>query len=258
MRKLAALLLSVVVSACAANPIVADPHSDAPEQRPSGLALFTHPGSYAQALQAWRTPEEVNAWIRARFDYDPDRSVLLSETQRAQRAGPAIHTPEAFYVAPKGICVDLARFAVETLRRVAPQLKASYLMIEFDPVAIRGNVLRRHWVATFEREGKFYFFADSKRPGVMAGPYASTQAYISDYARYRGREIVSFREQDSFMRRAKTPAAKQQRDAAAPDADEAVGQSNCTRCSARPLSHVAMALASGSSFSALHVWSGAA
>ena len=62
----------------------------------------------------------------------------------------------------------------------------------------------------FERADKFYVFADSKHPGYLAGPCASTQAYIGEYARCRGRVIVSFREMESFMRRAKTPVAKRQ------------------------------------------------
>ena len=107
---------------------------------------------------------------------------------------------------------EIAAADAATLRALAPALKARYVMIEFDPVAIRGNTLRRHWVAAFERDGKRYFFADSKRPGHIAGPYASTQAYLDDYAKYRGREIVAFRELETYLRRAKTPAAKQRRE----------------------------------------------
>lgn len=193
----------------------ADPLSDAPEDRERAVHNAQDYPSYVQAVQAWRTPEDVNAWIGAKFEYDGERSMLLSETQRARKAGPPIYPPADFFAAPKGICVDLSRFAVETLRAVAPALKARYVMIEFDPVAIRGNTLRRHWVAAFERDGKRYFFADSKRPGHIAGPYETTQAYLDDYAKYRGREIVAFRELESFMRRAKTPAAKPRREAGA-------------------------------------------
>jgi hypothetical protein len=85
-------------------------------------------------------------------------------------------------------------------------------MLEFDPVAIAGNTLRRHWVVSFRSDGKYYFFADSKRPGHVAGPYENTQAFIADYARYRGRTIVSFREAESYERRMRTLAAKQSRD----------------------------------------------
>ena len=133
------------------------------------------------------------------------RAMQLSETQRQANGRMPILAPEAFFAAPRGVCVDLSRFAVETLRAIAPEARAAYVMIEFDPVSISGNTLRRHWVASFERDGKRYFFADSKRPGHMAGPYGSTQEFIDEYARYRGRRIVSFREAESFERKARTP-----------------------------------------------------
>jgi hypothetical protein len=212
MSKLAALAFAFGLCICSSCSHAADPLSDAPEDRERATHSAPDFPSYAQALHAWRTPEDLNAWIGAKFEYDLERSMLLSETQRADRPGPPIHLPEAFFASPKGICVDLSRFAVEMLRMVAPDLKARYVMIEFNPVAIRGNTLRRHWVVSFERGGQRYFFADSKRPGHMAGPYASTQAYLDDYATYRGREIVAFRETETFMRRAKTPAAKQRRE----------------------------------------------
>lgn len=210
MRTLAAFAIALASWVSCSN--AADPLSDAPESRERPAADVPNFPSYAQALRAWRTPEDVNTWIAAKFEYDGERSMLLSETQRSQRPGPPIYPPAEFFAAPKGICVDLSRFAVETLRAVAPALKARYVMIEFDPVTLRGNTLRRHWVAAFERGGQRYFFADSKRPGHIAGPYASTQAYLDDYAKYRGREIVAFRETDSFMRRAKAPVAKQRRE----------------------------------------------
>lgn len=191
---------------CVPYSYAADPLSDAPEERQRSIREVPDFHSYAQAVQAWRAPEDLNDWIAAKFEYDMERSMLLSETQRAQKPGPPIYPPAEFFAAPKGICVDLSRFAVETLRVVAPELKARYVMIEFNPVAMRGNTLRRHWVVSFERGGQRYFFADSKRPGHIAGPYASTQAYLDDYVKYRGREIVAFRELETFKRRAKTPA----------------------------------------------------
>ena len=123
-----------------------------------------------------------------------------------------ILSPEAFFGSPAGVCVDLARFGVETLRAIAPETQPTYLMIEFDPVAIKGNTLRRHWVVSFQREGQHYFFADSKRPGLMVGPYKTVQAFIAEYAHYRGRQIVAFRTAESYERRLRTPAAKQSRE----------------------------------------------
>ena len=107
---------------------------------------------------------------------------------------------------------DLSRFAVETLRAVAPSAKAAYLMIEFDPAVISGNTLRRHWVVKFERDGKLYFFADSKRPGHIAGPYSTVQEFIDQYSQYRQRRIVSYRALESHERQLKKHAPKASRE----------------------------------------------
>lgn len=203
------LVLLAALAGCAALA-PSDPDSDAPDARagPAARAALPQPASYAQALQAWASPEQVNAWIGQRFEYDMARALRLSESQRLARGTLPIHAPADFYAQPQGVCVDLARFAVETLQAIDAPSKAGYLMIEFDPVSIRGNTLRRHWLASFERDGQRYFFADSKRPGYIAGPYASTQDFISDYARYRGRPIVAFRELPSYQRRLKARAAR--------------------------------------------------
>ncbi len=206
-RILATLVLSLL-AACGALPGTADPASDAPEGPRPPIAAFKDAPSYEQALQAWRTPEDVNAWIGAKFRYDMPRAMRLSESQRL-RAGPLpIHPPAAFFDAPSGVCVDLSRFAVETLRQIDPGTKPGYLMIEFAPVAVAGNTLRRHWLAFFVRGGQYYFFADSKRPGVMAGPYAGPAPFIAEYAAYRNRQVVAFREVDSYQRRQRSMAAK--------------------------------------------------
>jgi hypothetical protein len=102
---------------------------------------------------------------------------------------------------PSGVCVDLARFAVETLRHIDPAPDPRYLMIEFAPVQIGDATLRWHWLASFRMDGRHYFFADSKRPGHIVGPHSSPQEFIEAYARYRGRPIVAFHELDSFQRR---------------------------------------------------------
>jgi len=183
--------------------------SDFPEPLPRETFRVVEAPHYRDALQRWRTPEDINAWIGATFEYDVQRALLLSETQRAAGASPSIYAPEEFHANPRGICVDLSRYAVETLRAIAPHLFAKYVMIEFDPLTLSGNVLRRHWVATYERDGQRYFFADSKRPGHIDGPYATTEAFLDAYAKYRERSIVSFRELDSYQRRMQAKAAAQ-------------------------------------------------
>jgi|SRR5882672_47078 len=207
MRSSLALLGLVAMTACQSAPPAparADPASDAPEPATSRIASFRQADTYANALLAWRTAEDVNAWIGARFTYDFDRAMRLSETQRARSGQLAIHTPSAFFVAPAGVCIDLARFAVETLRHIAPDLETRYLMIEFAPVTIGGNTLRLHWVAAFVRDGSYYVFADSKRPGHLAGPYDTPAQFIDEYAQYRGGPIVAWHEVESYQRKQRT------------------------------------------------------
>lgn len=200
-----------MLAGCAAMPDAADPASDAPEVRRVAGDAPIDIADYSRALTTWRNAEQVNAWIGARFEYDGVRAIQLSETQRRLNGRMPIIEPDVFFAMPSGVCIDLSRFAVETLQQIDPSAKARYVMIEFDPVSIAGNTLRRHWVVGFERDGQHYFFADSKRPGHIAGPYASTEAYITEYARYRGRVIVSFRVTDTYQRRAKVQATPRSR-----------------------------------------------
>jgi hypothetical protein len=212
MPRVLAFLLLAAMAACTTFPEAVDPTSDAPGAQRLRTASFKDAASYQQALQVWRTPEDVNAWIGARFDYDLSRAMLLSETQRSRSGQLPIYPPQEFFAAPSGVCVDLSHFAVETLRHIDPDARASYLMIEFAPVTIDGNTLRMHWLASFTRDGKHYFFADSKRPGHIAGPYASATEFIGEYATYRGRHIVAFREIDSYQRKQRRLASEQRRE----------------------------------------------
>lgn len=213
MRSVVASFLLALLAGCSALADAADPASDTPEGPRPSVTAFRDAPSYAQALQAWRTPEDVNAWIGAKFRYDMPRAMRLSESQRT-RSGPLpIHPPQAFFADPSGVCVDLSRFAVETLRQIDPQAKTGYLMIEFSPVTLGGNTLRRHWVAFFVRDGGYYVFADSKRPGVLAGPYAGPAQFIEEYSAYRKRPVVAFRELESYERKL---AAKRGREPRSP------------------------------------------
>lgn len=209
MRIVLAVFAAIALAGCSALSVTADPASDAPEARISDGGKFTQASSYGDTLKLWRSAEDINAWVNARFEYDPAHAIQLSETQRQKNGRMPILAPEVFFAAPRGVCVDLSRFAIETLRAIDPDTQPAYVMIEFDPVTIAGNTLRRHWVASFLRAGQHYYFADSKRPGHIAGPYGSTQEFIDEYARYRGRRVVSFREVDSYERQARTMAPKQ-------------------------------------------------
>jgi hypothetical protein len=206
-------VLPFLLAVACAWPAIAhgdEPH-DAPDPaHPRPAATADAPASYPQALADWRSAEAVNDWLGARFTYDRDRALALSETARAAGGRTAVIEPQAFFAAPHGVCVDMARFAVATLREVDPAAQASYLTIEFAPVEIAGRTLRRHWMAAFRRDGRYYFFADSRRPGHLAGPYASVDEFVAEYAAYRGRAVVSYRLADSYersLRRRASPAS---------------------------------------------------
>jgi len=212
MLRALALLSLIGVQACALRPQA--PLDDAPEARQVRVSSEHYPDSYDQALRLWRSPEQVNAWIADSFEYDRARAMRLSETQRQAHGSLPIYPPTQFYSTPAGVCVDLTRFAVETLRAISPEANPKYVMLEFAPVTIQGNTLRVHWLASFERDGKLYFFADSKRPGYIAGPYSSTHEFVAEYARYRDREVIAFRELPSYQRQVKVKTAKQIREGA--------------------------------------------
>jgi hypothetical protein len=171
--------------------------------------------AYDRAVQTWKSPDDVNAWIAASFSYDVDRAIQLSATQRQKNGTIAVHEPAAFFETGSGVCVDLARFGVETVRRVAPQTEPRYLMLELEPAQIRGNTLRLHWLVSFRRDDKLYFFADSKRPGHIAGPYDDTQAFVASYA-YDGRKVISFREVETYEKTRRSRAVMRHRAPAAP------------------------------------------
>jgi hypothetical protein len=182
--------------------------TDAPESPRDSSVFFKAADSFEHALKVWKTPEDMSAWLAAHFSYDTVRAARLSETQRTKKDAFPIYTPSQFFDQKSGVCVDVARFGVETLRRIDPQSHPKYLMIEFDPIQISGNTMRLHWLVSFKRNGKSYFFADSKRPGHIAGPYNETREFIDDYEQYRGRKVVAFRESESYQKQRRTQAQK--------------------------------------------------
>ena len=184
--------------------------SDASEYPPDSIGALKAIDSYEHALQIWKTPEDINAWIAANFSYDMARAVRFSETQRAKNQQFLIYEPAELFKAKAGVCIDLSRFGLETLRRIDPRSNPKYLIIEFSPIQINGNTLRLHWLVSFKRDGKVYFFADSKRPGHIAGPFDDTQAFINEYEQYRGRKIIAFRELSSYRKQRRSQALKLQ------------------------------------------------
>mgnify|MGYP000911957832 CR=1 FL=1 len=164
--------------------------------------------SYRQALDLWKRAEDINTWIAGSFSYDKARAMKLSSNQRTKNGGMPVYTPSEVFESKSGVCVDLARFGVETLRIIDPNSDPKYLMIEFDPIQINGNTFRLHWLVSFKRDGMKYFFCDSKRPGYIAGPYNDMEEFIREYERYRDRKIVAHRELEAYQKQRITKSRK--------------------------------------------------
>ena len=191
---------SVLMREALSEPLVALGPANTAAGVAAPSASVPLPASYADAVQRWRSAEDLSAWAGPRFRFDAERALQFSSTQRREGPPPAITEPEAFFAEPAGICLDLARFAVETLKRIDVSAQACYLMVEFEPMLVDGHVLRLHWMASFRRSGRLFFFADTDRPGHVAGPYATADDFIADYERFRGRPVVRHLELHSLQR----------------------------------------------------------
>ena len=181
---------------------------DEPEIERDLSIPFQGVDSYSRALDLWKTAEDINKWVAGSFIYDKARAIKLSSNQRIKSKGIPIYTPSEFFDRKTGVCVDLVRFGVETLRIINPNSDPKYLMIEFEPIQINGNTFKLHWLVGFKRDGMTYFFCDSKRPGYIAGPYKSSQEFISEYEQFRGRKIVAYRELESYQKQRKSQSRK--------------------------------------------------
>jgi hypothetical protein len=189
-------MIKILLGLLLMNPLGIQSLIDAPEKPIKRDRFYTEPATYHAALNSWKSIEEINLWIKNSFSYDMEKALKISEEGSSPK--PTILSPTEFYTHKNGICVDLARFARETTIAVEPEANPQYLMIEFEPLRQGKSVLRRHWIVIYQREGDFYSFADSKRPGYISGPHKTIDALIKDYESYRKRRILDFKILDSY------------------------------------------------------------
>ena len=119
-RLRAAVCALAVVGATLAS--AADPASDAPEVRVAFAVAPKQAPTYAASLQLWRSAEDVNDWIGARFEYDTERALRLSETQRAN-AGPLPIPPRRHSSLRRRVSASTCRALV--LKRCARSSRAA-------------------------------------------------------------------------------------------------------------------------------------
>ena len=173
----------------------------------SGL-LTQDEQSYEDHIARWKSVEDINEWIGRNFTYDMEKALRVSRSGGLENRSAQILPPEEFVKQKAGICVDLARFGYESLLKVSPELNPQYLMIEFVPIEKNGSVLRLHWIVLFQKNGTFYTFADSNRPGVIDGPHDSIKALVAAYGVFRGREVVRYKTLESYKKKQKKRKSK--------------------------------------------------
>jgi hypothetical protein len=137
-----------------------------------------------------------------------ERAKQLAENS-STREKTGIFSPAELYRSHKGVCIDLGRFAVETINIIDTTKHTQYLMIEFEPLVIDGMTIKKHWLAIYQDTSGYYIFADSKRPGYIAGPYKDVDNFITEYQTFRDRKIISYKVLLSYQKNKKTKAVKQ-------------------------------------------------
>ena len=164
---------------------------------------------YKSAIQEWKTISDVSNWIQNNFRYSMERAKQLAENS-SERERIDIYSPDQLYQAKKGVCIDLSRFAVETINIIDSSKHVQYLMIEFEPIIIDSSVLKKHWMAVYHDSIGYYFLADSKRPGYIAGPHKNIDDFIFEYQTFRDRKIVSWKVLLSYGKKRKKMQQKQE------------------------------------------------
>jgi hypothetical protein len=134
----------------------------------------------------------VNNWIKNNFRYSIERAKQLAENSSTRGKTP-IYSPVELYQIKEGVCIDISRFAVETINIIDTSKHVQFLMIEFEPIIIDSSILKKHWIAIYQDSSGYYLLADSKRPGHIAGPYKNVDDFIAEYQIFRDRKIISWK-----------------------------------------------------------------
>ncbi|MHC4638939.1 MAG: transglutaminase-like domain-containing protein [Planctomycetota bacterium] len=158
--------------------------------------------SYYGALQNWKTVKDVNNWIGQNFEYDMDRAMQLADNS-GTRGKTNIYKPDELFHHKKGVCIDLARFALETIQAIDPAIDIKYLLIEFEPLLMGNRVFKNHWMIMYKENDQLYIMADTKRPGHISGPYNAMSEFITAYEDFRKRKIISYKITDTYKKRLK-------------------------------------------------------
>ncbi len=166
--------------------------------------------SFREAIIKWKTIQDINDWIANNFEYDMERALQLASNSKT-RTETNIYRPDELYDYKKGVCIDLVRFAFETIQAMDSTIFVKYLMIEFEPLTIGNRIFKRHWLVVYEENHQLYAFADTKRPGYISGPHEDIADFTNEYEKFRQRKIVTFKLTDTYKKKLKSRLLKQHR-----------------------------------------------
>jgi hypothetical protein len=202
------LIFFVLASSAHATNNEDTKHSDAPSTRGFSQKSIHHQSySYREALKRWKTARHVNYWIAQNFEYDMQRAMALASNSET-RGETNIYRPDELYLYKKGTCIDLSRFAFETIQAINPTVNVKYLMINFEPLQIANRTFRRHWMVVYKKNDKLYTMADTKRPGHISGPHDDIADFIAEYEQFRKRRILSYKITNTYRKKLKNRSRK--------------------------------------------------
>ena len=96
--------------------------------------------------------------------------------------------------------IELTPVRYKSLRAIELESAPKYGKITFAPTYVHSCLFQKHWLATFIRGGLHYFFADTKRPGLIAGPFKLPEHFVVEYEQFHQRQVLSFRLLSSHRR----------------------------------------------------------
>ena len=161
---------------------------------------------FKRIVSKWKGAEEIVLWMSNNLKYNIARSVYIKNSAEQikkltiQKKSTSHLINEFFSFRPQdlvslknGVCIDIASFGVAVLKNISPSLNPRLLKIKHEGIKADGITRVSHFLGTYEKDGKFFFFADSKQLNRHAGPFDNTADFVKYYEQFLGRKIKSYR-----------------------------------------------------------------
>ncbi len=135
--------------------------------------------TYEEAVSEWKSYKDVAKWMSWNFSYDMNR--LDEGLRKYSHDNPMpVRSPQETYRLKTGVCFDAARFAQETLNRIAASYRAEIVYIVYEDSRYFKGSAPTHYVCSFWKDGKLYIMdygTTAKSLMGIHGPYNSLDEY---------------------------------------------------------------------------------